>query len=244
MKAHPLDDADTRRRYWKLKMIKEDGNVVLFKKKLTAYLKRQEEKVVDSLAEGKIFKKDLIDETFNLEIEAKIAEEELKPLLHEFADKSGAEAMEFAGSNYQFSLSSEIVSNLDKRAELFALSINKTTFEKLKSELRISIEQGESRQEMVSRIRETYGDISKGRANTIARTETGSAMTTGTFEGYKQAKVESKVWTAVMDGSTRDSHAWLDGEKVPLNQPFSNGLAYPRDPRGRASEVVNCRCVL
>lgn len=35
----------------------------------------------------------------------------------------------------------------------------------------------------------------------------------------------------------------MDGETVPIDAKFSNGLRFPRDPDGPADEVINCRCV-
>jgi hypothetical protein len=51
-----------------------------------------------------------------------------------------------------------------------------------------------------------------------------------------------KVWVSAVDSKTRDSHAAIDGEQKPLDEPFSNGLMYPGDPASGADEVINCRC--
>ena len=51
-------------------------------------------------------------------------------------------------------------------------------------------------------------------------------------------------WMATLDSRTRDSHRQLDGEVVGDDGKFSNGLRYPGDPTGPASEVWNCRCTL
>ena len=64
------------------------------------------------------------------------------------------------------------------------------------------------------------------------------------MEGYKQAGLTTKIWVAVQDGETRDSHAITDGEEKPINMAFSNGLMFPGDPNGSAEEVINCRCVI
>ena len=53
-----------------------------------------------------------------------------------------------------------------------------------------------------------------------------------------------KQWDATLDSRTRDSHQKLDGEVVKVHEKFSNGLMYPSDPNGTASEVINCRCSL
>ena len=53
-----------------------------------------------------------------------------------------------------------------------------------------------------------------------------------------------KQWDSTLDKRTRPSHQTVDGEIRELDEKFSNGLEYPGDPKGRASEVVNCRCAL
>lgn len=57
--------------------------------------------------------------------------------------------------------------------------------------------------------------------------------------GYKQ-------WVARHDERTRSTHAAANGQRVPLDQPFSVGgaaLDHPGDRRGPAGEVINCRCI-
>ena len=81
-----------------------------------------------------------------------------------------------------------------------------------------------------------------------ARTAITSAHSLGKLKGYERAAgmgidVE-KQWLAALDSRTRGSHRHLDGEVVKLDAEFSNGLKYPGDPDGPASEVYNCRCTL
>lgn len=81
-----------------------------------------------------------------------------------------------------------------------------------------------------------------------ARTAITSAHSLGKLKGYERAAgmgidVE-KQWLAALDSRTRGSHRHLDGETVKLDGEFSNGLKYPGDPDGPASEVYNCRCTL
>lgn len=81
-----------------------------------------------------------------------------------------------------------------------------------------------------------------------ARTAITSAHSLGKLKGYERAAdmgidVE-KQWLAALDSRTRGSHRHLDGEAVELDAEFSNGLKYPGDPDGPASEVYNCRCTL
>lgn len=85
------------------------------------------------------------------------------------------------------------------------------------------------------------------RAKVIARTEGHRIQQTGAANAQAAAKAKGadvlKQWDATLDARTRESHALVDGELRALEEPFSNGLMFPGDPDGGASEVVNCRCV-
>lgn len=72
---------------------------------------------------------------------------------------------------------------------------------------------------------------SKGRYDCIARAND---------EGFEI----KKVWKAIIDERTRDSHIDLDGVELPIDKEFMPGLSRPRDPNGDLSEICNCRCML
>lgn len=81
-----------------------------------------------------------------------------------------------------------------------------------------------------------------------ARTMMTSAENGGRMDSYRRAesmgiKVE-KQWLATPDGRTRHSHAAQDGEHVPLDEEFANGLMFPGDMDGDPREVYNCRCTM
>lgn len=81
-----------------------------------------------------------------------------------------------------------------------------------------------------------------------ARTAITSAHSLGKLKAYERAAGMGigvkKQWLAALDSRTRGSHRHLDGETVGLDAEFSNGLKYPGDPDGPASEVYNCRCTI
>lgn len=229
---HPLKDYSNRRKYFEKRIIIQDRLESNFIKALRKYFKEQRERVLSGI--GKSLKKDLIDSSFNFKNEVSIGIEILTPLLREYMEQAGKEAKEMVGSEYRFIWTQEIEQSLNKRAEFFVNSINETSFNKLKNEFKTSVELGESRQELIDRVENVYGDISKGRAKVIARTEVHSAVNDGTLEGYKQGGLGIKIWVAVMDSVTREEHADMDGEEVPIDHPFSNGEMFPSSP--------NCRC--
>jgi hypothetical protein len=88
------------------------------------------------------------------------------------------------------------------------------------------------------------------RGETIARTEAIGALNASHRDAFDQVIASGnvqrnqvrKIWRATRDKRTRDSHRHLDSESIGIDERFSNGLQYPCDPSGPASEVVNCRC--
>lgn len=90
------------------------------------------------------------------------------------------------------------------------------------------------------------------RATVIARTETIGALNAGRTEAFHTvAELEpdtefEKMWLAVDDTRTRETHDAADGQRVPVTSPFLVGgfeLAFPGDPNGPPQEVIQCRCV-
>ena len=94
------------------------------------------------------------------------------------------------------------------------------------------------------------------RAETIARTETLSAISQGQYDAADQMIAEGRVdrsdiryrWDATGDSRTRSSHAAMEGQEVAHGEAFiapsGARLRYPRDKSlgAPASETINCRC--
>jgi HK97 family phage portal protein len=241
---HPLRDPDMRRKWGQIQVKRMDKRETALMKEMRDYFDGQRDRLVESVDNQKQFKKkDIIDEIFNRNLELELAKNTVLPLLEKFLRDSGNEAFSLLGtSKFNFVITSEMQSWLDKRVNLFAGEINKTTYEKLKDQFKQSFENGENRKDLIKRIENVYEGFDEKRARTIARTEVHGVTSKGTMEGYQQAGVPIKIWVTVGDKQVRDSHAKLDGMEVPINQPFPNRLQFPGDPAGPADETVNCRC--
>jgi len=91
--------------------------------------------------------------------------------------------------------------------------------------------------------------FTRARANTIARTET---HTVSSFAIHAQARnfeepSMQKRWVSSNDPRTRSTHNQANGQTVSIDDPFIVGgkeMQYAGDPKGGASEVINCRCVV
>lgn len=118
----------------------------------------------------------------------------------------------------------------------------------LQSAMTQSILQGESITDVAARVAATVA--TRNMADTIryARTMMTGAQNAGRQDGYKHAEdlgiKLQKEWIATIDDRTRESHRELHGERVPVDEEFSNGLRYPADPAGADEEVWNCRCTM
>lgn len=80
----------------------------------------------------------------------------------------------------------------------------------------------------------------------ITTTATGMQGRT-TLSDLIAARFPEKRWVTRHDSKVRDTHRSVDGDTIPLSEPFMVGgsdLMYPGDPAGTASEVINCRCIL
>jgi hypothetical protein len=129
-------------------------------------------------------------------------------------------------------------------------SITQTTRNHIKNIIVDSYGEQATPQEISARIRDVFPAIKASRGMTIARTETLSAVSLGQDlkaqefkERFpKEAANMKRIWITAQDDKVRDSHIPLDGKTVDLGEPFENGLMFPRDPAGDASEIINCRC--
>lgn len=89
----------------------------------------------------------------------------------------------------------------------------------------------------------------KWQALRIARTETTSASGLAAFETARQSNlVMTKEWISATDNRTRRDHIIENGQIVDLEEPFvmadGSSLLYPGDTKGKASQVINCRCTI
>lgn len=112
--------------------------------------------------------------------------------------------------------------------------------------IRQGIIQGESVQQITDRLCVGLATKNDNKMRMFARTAIGSAEEAGRQQQMNDAAAMgievNKKWIATHDSRTRDSHRAMDGEEIPQDKPFSNGLMFPKDPEGAPAEVYNCRC--
>lgn len=73
---------------------------------------------------------------------------------------------------------------------------------------------------------------------TAAATYVGFAM----VEAARQTRPAARKRWQVNSGNPRSSHAAVNGEEVPIDDDFSNGMKWPGSFNGDVDEVANCQC--
>lgn len=128
--------------------------------------------------------------------------------------------------------------------------IEATTQSRIAAVVGDGIQAGLAQNTLKEMIVDEMKSIAESRAKLIARQETSMALATGQFDMMKSAGAKTKTWhhrpqKDPRDGSKGVDHVSLEGETVGIDEKFSNGMLFPRDPDdGRAEEVINCRCYL
>ena len=147
----------------------------------------------------------------------------------------------------------QMISAITLNSKLSAPLYNALGFniEYLKTSVRMEISRGIAQslsyQEIARNVKNTT-NVDYNKSLRIAKTEGHRIQCESAYNVQLKAKEKGadivKQWDSTLDSRTRPTHQKLDGELVKVDEKFSNGLLYPGDSNGIASEVVNCRCAL
>lgn len=100
-------------------------------------------------------------------------------------------------------------------------SISDTIYEDLREKLMEAVAEGMSIPKIRDMVSEVFGNISRNRAELIARTEVLKASNRGIMEGMIQSRVvESKEWMTTEDDRTCEECMLMDGKEMGLEEPF------------------------
>lgn len=140
----------------------------------------------------------------------------------------------------------QVLLQLKKRTNLLR-DVPDEMYKTVQNALVKGLEEGEGRGELSNRVRGVFNDMNRGRANTIAQTETASAYGFGRKHGMTESGVGFQQWLSSADDKVREEHAEANGQVVEVDEPFDvdgEELMYPGDSDGgSAGNVINCRCV-
>lgn len=165
--------------------------------------------------------------------------------------KSTAETLGVTASGYSVETEGWIKNHIPRIVDDIGTKRKKAIFR----EVAAGTKKGETLDQIEGRIRGRYNQFSRSSSAAIARTEVGFVHAQAGWNTVKSLAIPNnelvKIWLTARDGRVRGlklsdhaNHVVLDGQRRMFLQRFSNGLLYPRQPGGKASQVVNCRCVL
>lgn len=163
--------------------------------------------------------------------------EDIEPLINEIADAHGKEVAGKLGFDYDGKRTRKYLEALSKGR---AQAINEATYRKLQDALEDD-EDDEDTPSHVFDVRQNKDALTFGRM--LALTAAGWAAT---HEAPKQARdngimhTVEKMW--VTGDNPRPEHAVMNGETVPIGEPFSNGCEWPGDEGGDPDTTCGCNC--
>ena len=118
--------------------------------------------------------------------------------------------------------------------------VAKTVHRRLRAQIKKSIQQKQTVQQLAARIRRTFS-IASASSLRIARTETAGTWNGVRHIGMIEEGVKKHRWITARDEHVRKSHAKNGGVVREIGKEFPNGLIHAHDPDAPAGEVINCR---
>ena len=117
------------------------------------------------------------------------------------------------------------------------------TIDKIDKQMKEGVKDGWNMARLQQAIMDT-GLFDSARALRIARTVCAAGASQGQWLSGKLSGASHKSWSTAEDAHVRPRHQKLNGQKVGIDEKFSNGGRYPGDSLLSAAERINCRCAL
>ena len=160
--------------------------------------------------------------------------DDIEPLINSIADAHGKEAA--AGIGFEYN-TAQTRKYLHEMAKARASAINQATYKKLQD----SIEDDDVEPADVFEVRENKDSLTFGRS--LALVAAGwAAVHEAPHQAEQQGirKTVEKMW--VTGDNPRQEHALMNGQVVPIDEPFSNGCFWPGDENGDPDTTCGCNC--
>jgi hypothetical protein len=158
--------------------------------------------------------------------------EDLLPLIMDVADAHGKSTANILGTEYIKELTAAY---LRKLTEGRAHAINSSTLEKLLDAIEEELEPAEVFEKRESHDAEMFG---QALATQVAGWAMLEAVHQAQDHGY--SKMVEKEW--VTGPNSRPSHAAMNGQRVGIDEKFSNGADWPGDDNLSPDESCGCNC--
>jgi hypothetical protein len=162
--------------------------------------------------------------------------DDIEPIIDDVADAHGEEVADAIGAEYNTERTRKY---LRMMAEGRAAAINEKTYENLKEAINSDDEKDTPAHVFDLRA----GVHSAVLGGALALAASGWAAN---HEAPKQAEAQGIEKTVLKEWVTgdnpRQSHALMNGQRVPIDQPFSNGAFWPGDENLSEDESCGCNC--
>lgn len=158
--------------------------------------------------------------------------EDLLPLIMDVADAHGKSTADILGTEYIKELTAAY---LRKLTEGRAHAINSSTLEKLLDAIEEELEPAEVFEKRENHDAEMFG---QALATQVAGWAMLEAVHQAQNHGY--SKTVEKEW--VTGPNSRPSHAAMNGQRVGIDEKFSNGADWPGDDNLSPDESCGCNC--
>ena len=162
--------------------------------------------------------------------------DDIEPIIDEIADRHGQAVAKALGSKYN---TAQTRAYLRKMAEGRAEAINDSTYEKIQAA--IASDSEEDTPQHVFDLRSGSQAALIGGSLALAAASW-AAMSEAPHQAAQQGKEPQieKIW--ITGENPRPTHAAMDGERVPIDEPFSNGAMWPGDDNLDPDESCGCNC--
>ena len=190
---------------------------------LKKFFKRQADAVIPKLGAG-------IENWWNADRWNKELADDMEPILNDIANKHGKAVAKLLGVAWN---ADQIRNYIRAMAEGRSDAINSSTYKKLTEEDADPQSVFDTRKDVQAAL------LAATLAATIANwAATSEAPDQAAAQGVEP--VIEKQWVA--GDNPRESHAMMDGQRVPVDEPFSNGAYWPGDDNLDPDESCGCNC--
>ena len=162
--------------------------------------------------------------------------DDIEPIIDEIADRHGQAVAKAMGIKYN---TAQTRAYLRAMAEGRAEAINDSTYEKIQSAIESDSE--EDTPQHVFDIRSGAQAALIGGSLALAAASW-AAMSEAPHQAAQQGTEPNieKIW--ITGENPRPTHAAMNGERVPVDEPFSNGAMWPGDDNLDPDESCGCNC--
>lgn len=162
--------------------------------------------------------------------------DDVEPLVDKIADAHGKDAAKALGAEYNTEITRKYLRAL---AEGRAKAINTTTLRQLQEALEAEDEEDAPEQVFETRENKDSGTFGRSLATAVA----GWAVAKEAINQAKNQGIQRKVEKEWVTGDNpRPEHAAMNGERVPIDDNFSNGCYWPGDDNGDPDTTCGCNC--